>query len=52
MDRTDWAYLTFRLPVELHKKLQQEAERLGVSLKSLMIFAIWQHFDNDNADPK
>lgn len=50
MDSRDWAYLTFRLPVVLHRKLQQEAERMGLTIKSLMVFAIWQHFEN--ADPK
>lgn len=32
---------TLRLPVELHEQLRSEAERMGVGVKSLIVFALW-----------
>ena len=33
--------MTLRLPIELHEQLKSEAERKGVDLKSLIVFALW-----------
>ena len=37
---------TLRLPVELKEKLQQEAERRGYTTTDLIIFILWEHFQN------
>lgn len=37
---------TLRLPVELKEKLQQEAERRGYTITDLIIFILWEHFQN------
>ncbi|MHC5249819.1 hypothetical protein [Enterococcus sp. LJL90] len=37
---------TLRLPVDLYGRIQQEAERKGHDIKSLIVFALWEYFDN------
>lgn len=33
--------MTIRLPAELKKKLEQEADRRGYTLKDLILFILW-----------
>ena len=33
--------VTLRLPSELHEQLRKEAERLGVTAQSLIVFILW-----------
>ena len=37
---------TLRLPDELHVRLKQEATRLGLDVKSLIVVVLWMHFQN------
>ena len=38
--------ITSCLPVELKKKLQQEAEKRGYTVSDLVIFILHQYFEN------
>lgn len=38
--------MTLRLPDELHVQLKQEAARLGLDVKSLIVVVLWMHFQN------
>lgn len=37
---------TIRLPVELKEKLQQEADRRGYTLTDLILFILYEYFQN------
>ena len=37
---------TLRLPDALHERLKQEAARLGLDVKSLIVVVLWMHFQN------
>lgn len=37
---------TMRLPDELHARLKQEAARLGLDVKSLIVVILWARFQN------
>ena len=37
---------TLRLPNELHERLKQDAARLGLDMKSLIVVVLWARFQN------
>ena len=37
---------TMRLPDELHERLKQDAARLGLDMKSLIVVVLWVRFQN------
>ncbi len=37
---------TIRLPVELRKRLQQEADRKGQTVKDVILFILYSYFQN------
>ena len=39
--RMEQVQTTIRLPAELKKKLEQEADRRGYTLKDLILFILW-----------
>lgn len=41
--------ITLRLPIKLYNELQREAESMGLDIKSIIVFALWEFV---NADPK
>lgn len=45
-ERMEREQTTIRLPVELKEKLQQEADRRGYTVKDLIMFILWNHFEN------
>ena len=43
---------TLRLPSELMKKLQEEANDLGISLNALILQVLWEWADKNNSGMK
>lgn len=37
---------TIRLPAELKEKIQQEADRRGITLHDLIVFILWEGFQH------